>query len=112
MTLICEFKENPLEVYWYINDRVVYYYYYGSGGATGTFKNRILSYANTETTISLTISMQKDLDEGTTWSCEVHETSTSSNHDQIKFHSVPGMYAYSVPRKLLQYSSVFFARIC
>ena len=96
LTIICEFKQDPLEVYWFIDDRVVYYYYSGTGIATGINKNRILSYSNTETTISLTISVQKDLDEGSVWSCEVYETSISSNRDQIKFPSVPGMYTYSV----------------
>ena len=93
VTTVCEFNQDPLEVYWRIETQTVYYYYAGIGIPTDSYKHRILSHSNTETTIALTINVQKDLDEGTTWICEVFQTATKHNSDQIEFLRVPGMYA-------------------
>ena len=94
VTMVCEFSQDPYEVIWRIEPEAVYYFYAGTGGPTDSpYKNRILNYSNTNTKITLTINAQKDLDEGTTWICDVFQTSVEQNRDEIEFLSIPGMYA-------------------
>ena len=92
VTLVCEFNQDPFEVIWRIETQTVYYYYAGIGIPTDSYKHRILRDSNTETTITLTINVQKDLDEGTTWICDVFQTASQQARDHIEFLSVPGMY--------------------